>query len=764
MSFENGFATIERLEGRLCFSFGDVDTSFGTSGQVIDDRGDSDFGVNDLTVAGSKVYAVSDVIVRYTSAGKTDTSFAEQGTLNVKVIIQQLLVDASGNLFVGGYDSSNTEVIQKFKSNGSVDASFGDNGQVALADERDFGFQTASLQSDGKILVAGLHADPDGVTDQTRIYRVTAGGTLDATFGKKGVVNIQLGTGEADTPGVVDSVRAIRQLASGSIIISGLSYSVDPPQEQPDSTVGLTLGDGSFVAARLTSAGALDKSYGKNGFARAPFETGVQIEQFFQYDSDNDAYPTISAVSLIDASGNVVIAARAEAFSAVKFDGRGKVAFASDPQPSYPLKYPGQIVQLPDGRYVVSGSPINIVDQGAMLTTISSDGEIGSWFSVQDLEGNGGASLAVASDGNLLIGGNASMTLGQIVEKLTVGNASDPRGDNFANGQNNALTGDNERRLDLAYFDTATKSLKFAQRQANGRWGSPVTVDSAMDAGMQLSIAVGSNDQPAIAYFDGLHGDLKFATTSDNGRTWKTQTVDFKGSTGLYPSLVFDSANRAAIAYYDKARHCLKFASLKSDGTWGFTYVDSSANVGRSASLSMNPDTGQLAIAYADTTNKALKEAFYQGKGIWQTQVAAVTQGGVDFISGGNQGGLDALILYHDIKEDQTKLALYSLKEWNIHTVVAPTAPVVHGVYNTLVYSQGEPYEVTYDHSLNSSFVFGQNRDGKESAADKGGEYLSAFASAAFAGGTDLAYVDNTDHLLKVRSGPIMWVPPDLGE
>jgi len=82
--------------------------------------------------------------------------------------------------------------ISRLLSNGTVDTSFGDNGRrnvlASLVGER-YGVQI-STQADGKILVGGMHRTPNFVD----IARYSAAGTLDSTFGSAGYSRISLTT------------------------------------------------------------------------------------------------------------------------------------------------------------------------------------------------------------------------------------------------------------------------------------------------------------------------------------------------------------------------------------------------------------------------------------------------------------------------------------------------------------------------------------------------------------------------------------------
>ena len=86
------------------------------------------------------------------------------------------------------------------------------------------------------------------------------------------------------------------------------------------------------------------------------------------------------------------------------------------------------------------------------------------------------------------------------------------------------------------------------------------TVDSAGSVGVDSSLALGPDGQPAISYYDSSNGYLKFARF--NGSTWTLTTVDSAGSVGQFTSLAFGPDGQPAISYRDATNLDLKFARM----------------------------------------------------------------------------------------------------------------------------------------------------------------------------------------------------------
>jgi hypothetical protein len=190
----------------------------------------------------------------------------------------------------------------------------------------------------------------------------------------------------------------------------------------------------------------------------------------------------------------------------------------------------------------------------------------------------------------------------------------------------------------IAYFDGGPNyDLKYvrASDAAGSSWGTPLTVDSAGDAGQYASLAV-VDGRPAIAYWYPSNGDLKYVRASDaTGSSWGTPlTVDSAGDVGRYASLAVVDG-RPAIAYYDRdPNYDLKYvrASDASGSSWGSPVtVDSAGDVGQYASLEVVD--GRPAIAYYDYTNYDLKyvRANDAAGSSWGTPVTVDSAGDVGY-------------------------------------------------------------------------------------------------------------------------------------
>lgn len=180
--------------------------------------------------------------------GPADTSFDTDGLATITnaatETTETMAVQADGGVVVGGWLSTcpNGEVVlERFLPSGAADGTFGTGGRATptISATKDEVYGVA-IQSDGKILIAGrIHQSGCAAsTNVGYVARLTTSGALDATFGVGGVRALSLPFEAILYDVVVDG--------SGAVYAGGYYFN----------------GDGEALAVKLTSAGALDTTYG----------------------------------------------------------------------------------------------------------------------------------------------------------------------------------------------------------------------------------------------------------------------------------------------------------------------------------------------------------------------------------------------------------------------------------------------------------------------------------------------------------------------
>lgn len=152
-------------------------------------------------------------------------------------------------------------MLVKYRPNGSLDSDFGQAGvaTTAIGENRIDSASAIALQPDGKILIAGSTQDRASPIDSDIVLgRYETDGRLDATFGDNGIVTTDLDDGS-------DVANAIALDADGRILIAGSTQDYH------------SAGDSEALVARYEPSGALDTTFGTNGFVTTEFGPGLTL-------------------------------------------------------------------------------------------------------------------------------------------------------------------------------------------------------------------------------------------------------------------------------------------------------------------------------------------------------------------------------------------------------------------------------------------------------------------------------------------------------
>lgn len=253
---------------------GDMDTSF-AGGQVITPVDVAEDYANALAVqadgkvlqAGSSMTTTGTVIslVRHLRDGGLDTTFGTGGKVLTAVgtvgnaTATAIAVQPDGRILVAGYADLGATgldmVVLRYLPTGSPDTTFGTNGRVTLdfAGSGDRAFALL-VQADGKIVIGGdanLGSTASGL--DFALARLNANGTLDAGFGTGGKVTTAI---KSNAGGETIRALAVQTVAGVDRLLA----------------VG---GDGDFIAARYTTAGALDAGFGTAGKINGLFNATI---------------------------------------------------------------------------------------------------------------------------------------------------------------------------------------------------------------------------------------------------------------------------------------------------------------------------------------------------------------------------------------------------------------------------------------------------------------------------------------------------------
>ncbi len=243
-----------------------------------------------------------------------------------------------------------------------------------------------------------------------------------------------------------------------------------------------------------------------------------------------------------------------------------------------------------------------------------------------------GTSIVIGTDGTPII--STYNSLFQFLELLNCQNSycssslsTDAANTNLVGQYNSITIGANGYPV-ISYYDIANGNLKVIQCDSNTcGFNSDIitTLDGSqfIDVGLYTSIAMGTDNKPAISYYDATNGNLKVVKCGDPNCSETTNnniitTLDGTPTlnVGQYSSIAIGNDNKPIISYYDvtngnlKVIKCGDFDCSQSTNNNIITTVDGnpSHNVGRYSSIVIN-QFSQPFISYYDATNGNLKMA-----------------------------------------------------------------------------------------------------------------------------------------------------------
>jgi uncharacterized delta-60 repeat protein len=163
-------------------------------------------------------------------------------------------VDPDGKIISAAYQWDTTLhppmsklMVIRYNADGSIDQGFGTGGMVTA----DFASQSlaAALQSDGKIVVAGLSKTGSQTVSRMTLFRLNNDGSFDQAFGQGGMAQDSLGRWSS----------SVAVLADGRILAAGVGYTSGTPSysfhmlamHHADGTMDTTFGNAGVVTTMI---------------------------------------------------------------------------------------------------------------------------------------------------------------------------------------------------------------------------------------------------------------------------------------------------------------------------------------------------------------------------------------------------------------------------------------------------------------------------------------------------------------------------------
>lgn len=202
-------------------------------------------------------------LARLKADGTIDDNFGNHGKVvsgfNGKhAYAYKILLQADNKIIAAGTIRNTNDddfAVIRYKANGNIDESFGTTGKLIADFGGDDGGTAAALQSDGKIIVAGVSSI--SFVYSFAMIRYKKNGTPDNSFGTNGKATNDFG-------GVISSIGdriGIAIQADSKILLAG--------QGSPEHSVSGNYAD--FAIARFELNGDADNNFGTNGLVRTDF-------------------------------------------------------------------------------------------------------------------------------------------------------------------------------------------------------------------------------------------------------------------------------------------------------------------------------------------------------------------------------------------------------------------------------------------------------------------------------------------------------------
>jgi len=285
---------------------GSLDSSFGAGGKVTTDFFQHSDGAASMAlqpdgkvvVVGSALMTFTKLVAavaRYNTDGSLDTGFGAGGKATIDFggdfnAATAVVLQSDGKIVIAGVlrNAQNTFwsfIVARLTSSGAPDAGFGNGGMTTGPSIKTFNAAIGlATQPDGKIIVSGYTGADTSASQVFAVLRFNVNGTLDAGFGTGGFVTTDflLGLGS-----VGDNVLL---LPDGRILVAG--------------TARDSQGIYYFALARYNPDGTLDSAFGSGGKVTTAFPGGKAATPWVAHQADGK----IVAAGYFQAAGSGVLA------------------------------------------------------------------------------------------------------------------------------------------------------------------------------------------------------------------------------------------------------------------------------------------------------------------------------------------------------------------------------------------------------------------------------------------------------------------------
>ncbi|MBK9572631.1 MAG: Ig-like domain-containing protein [Rhodoferax sp.] len=336
----------------------------------------------------------------YKSDGSLDTSVVPAGHRTAEFVggaqgayVYNTTILPGGKSLAYGYivnDGSTSPpdtrwAIARYNADGTLDASFDLDGKQTIDFRNYSAANIAAAQADGKLLVAGDHARPDGGNFDAAVMRFNGDGSIDTSFGVSGLVDLDFGATKGG------GVWAMLALADGGVLLACALYD--------------TVTNGGEVGMmRLNANGTVNASFQSvivnAGNLQRESPSGLKLQ------TDGKIVMLVSSTDSSGAYATALFRFNPDGNLDTSFNGTGKVEtdlrMASETDDSLAIQPDGKLVLAGSGngnfvvaRYNTDGSPD---------ATFGTNGRVVSDFGAAEQA----TAVVINADGKILVTGGST--------------------------------------------------------------------------------------------------------------------------------------------------------------------------------------------------------------------------------------------------------------------------------------------------------------------------------------------------------------------
>jgi uncharacterized delta-60 repeat protein len=316
-------------------------------------------------------------VVRLNADGSLDTSFHEGGIDIVPAAIapasryELTAVQTDGKVLVAV--ALNTGVqVERFNSDGTRDASFGQNGAITVDISHDFKDIDLTANTDGTFQVSARGFD------QATVTRIGNDGTFVEGFGAHGVLTVKIPEDAYYNGGISTAVQA-----DGSVVV-GAAYNA------------AGVGDPTYTLQRFNPDGQLDTRFGDDGV--------LSLNAAMGFGEDS--------VVTVQADGKIIVMGHGEGdtlatLARLNADGSFDASFGSKGRVTFEADTPVALTVQDDGKILAAGTS----NGDFSVIRLNADGSVDTGFGSQDgklhVDGYAGEEILLGSDAAEIIHGLA---------------------------------------------------------------------------------------------------------------------------------------------------------------------------------------------------------------------------------------------------------------------------------------------------------------------------------------------------------------------